>query len=225
MKLINTSNTADYWYCNIICIPSQSCKREPYMILCSTYKWHCGLHACMFQMIKSLEHKPCVHTHLQSIMNYFSSPLPPPHPMHYLNQSNYLQVSCIAVAGILQYFFTAAFAWLFCEALLISLFDWVAKRWAAFILFFLIGWGKPLNNLQYCSNFTWRVSMYMYHTCCSVSLVFVVIITVFNMLYLLLLICTTRLACHSNGSFSRTHQWPVWYNSTVRSLITTKFFL
>ena len=56
-----------------------------------------------------------------------------------------LQVSCIAVAGILHYFFTAAFAWLFCEALLVSLFDWVAKRWAAFILFFLIGWGKPIS--------------------------------------------------------------------------------
>jgi hypothetical protein len=73
-------------------------------------------------------------------------------------------VSCIVVAGILHYFFTAAFAWLFCEALLISLFDWVAKRWAAFILFLLIGWGKlhKLTHTIYIDCFTDRPQIYSF---------------------------------------------------------------
>ena len=74
------------------------------------------------------------------------------------------------MAGILHYFFTAAFAWLFCETLLISLFDWVAKRWAAFILFFLIGWGK-LHKLMHTNITSHRLenqntlfrSMHQYH--------------------------------------------------------------
>ena len=66
------------------------------------------------------------------------------HNYYYALLSFNLQASCIAVAGILHYFFTGAFAWLFCESIVITLFGWVSRRWGAFLLFLLVGWGKSL---------------------------------------------------------------------------------
>lgn len=58
-----------------------------------------------------------------------------------------MQIGCIATSAILHYFFTAAFAWLFCEVMAIVFFPWVSKNPTSFLLFFVVGWGKEGSGL------------------------------------------------------------------------------
>ena len=52
----------------------------------------------------------------------------------------------MAVAALLQYFFTASFSWMLCEAIILSVmmvvadFQRISKVW--WLVLFIIGWGE-----------------------------------------------------------------------------------
>ena len=57
-----------------------------------------------------------------------------------------LQAGCVAVAALLQYFFTASFSWMLCEAIILSVmlvvadFQRISKVW--WLVLFIFGWGE-----------------------------------------------------------------------------------
>ena len=57
-----------------------------------------------------------------------------------------LQAGCVAVAALLQYFFTASFSWMLCEAIVLSVmmvvanFQRISKVW--WLALFILGWGE-----------------------------------------------------------------------------------
>lgn len=53
------------------------------------------------------------------------------------------RIGCVAVAGLLQYFFTAAFTWLLLEGLLLVFFQTFSKYCGLFVIVFIAGWGLP----------------------------------------------------------------------------------
>lgn len=88
---------------------------------------------------------------------------------------DFLQAYCQAVSGLLLYFFTASFSWLFCEVLLLVCFGPISRNWCLVILLFLTGWGKIvlamlnhlLNYLCYDVHFL-RSSSHIYCSYCRI---------------------------------------------------------